>query len=173
MASESGTIKPAIYKDIILNARLPTVLHRVPLNWPCLDTAQLPIETWASHFDADTRYAPNGGPTFHFGRQTGGEQPQWEMSHSTGAMPVSRFLRDYGVPTGDDDTVDQTKWASFSYKNLSDMPPECRRDIGLDALGFERRSIEDFTFWLGSRGAHTPCHYDTYGCNVVVQVYGR
>lgn len=174
MASESvNSIEPATYKDIILNCRLPTILRRVPLKWPCLDNAQLPIESWAAHFDADTRYVPNGGPQFHFGRQMGGRQSQWEISHSTGSLPVSRFIRDYGEPTADTVPIDQTKWASFSYRNLSDMPAECRRDIGLAALGFERRSIEDFTFWLGSRGTHTPCHYDTYGCNVVVQVYGR
>lgn len=28
------------------------------------------------------------------------------------------------------------------------------------------------TFWLGSRGAHTPLHYDSYGLNVVVQLVG-
>ncbi|XP_035892657.1 HSPB1-associated protein 1 isoform X2 [Anopheles stephensi] len=32
---------------------------------------------------------------------------------------------------------------------------------------------EDITFWIGSKQAHTPCHYDTYGCNIVVQVFGR
>jgi HSPB1-associated protein 1 len=30
----------------------------------------------------------------------------------------------------------------------------------------------DCTLWLGSLGAHTPLHYDTYGCNVVCQISG-
>lgn len=31
----------------------------------------------------------------------------------------------------------------------------------------------DSTLWLGSAGAFTPLHYDTYGTNIVAQVYGR
>ncbi|THD26178.1 putative dachshund [Fasciola hepatica] len=29
------------------------------------------------------------------------------------------------------------------------------------------------TFWLGSSGAYSVCHYDTYGVNLVVQVFGQ
>ncbi|RLU14712.1 hypothetical protein DMN91_012599 [Ooceraea biroi] len=29
------------------------------------------------------------------------------------------------------------------------------------------------TIWIGSKGAHTDCHRDTYGYNLVAQVYGR
>ena len=28
------------------------------------------------------------------------------------------------------------------------------------------------TLWLGSAGAHTPCHYDTYGSNLVAELQG-
>lgn len=33
-------------------------------------------------------------------------------------------------------------------------------------------SPEDLTLWVGTRGAHSPLHYDTYGNNVVLQVSG-
>ncbi|CAH1961837.1 unnamed protein product [Acanthoscelides obtectus] len=33
--------------------------------------------------------------------------------------------------------------------------------------------LEDSTIWIGSKGAHTPCHQDTYGFNLVHQIYGR
>ncbi|KAF5394190.1 Heat shock proteinB1 associated protein 1 [Paragonimus heterotremus] len=29
------------------------------------------------------------------------------------------------------------------------------------------------TFWLGSSGSNTLCHYDTYGVNLVVQIFGK
>lgn len=29
------------------------------------------------------------------------------------------------------------------------------------------------TIWVGSRGCHSPLHYDTYGKNIVVQLHGR
>lgn len=40
-------------------------------------------------------------------------------------------------------------------------------------LGFEGRSGKDSTFWIGSSGAYTPCHFDTYGSNLVAQICGR
>jgi len=41
------------------------------------------------------------------------------------------------------------------------------------AFGFDGRDGTQSTFWLGSQGAYTVCHYDTYGCNLVAQIYGR
>ncbi|XP_011644560.1 HSPB1-associated protein 1 isoform X1 [Pogonomyrmex barbatus] len=29
------------------------------------------------------------------------------------------------------------------------------------------------TIWIGSKGAHTDCHWDTYGYNLVAQIHGR
>lgn len=40
-------------------------------------------------------------------------------------------------------------------------------------VGFSEQGIDETTLWIGSRGAHTPCHMDTYGCNLVAQVIGR
>ena len=40
-------------------------------------------------------------------------------------------------------------------------------------FGFPERGGSDSTIWIGNDGAHTPCHLDTYGCNLVAQVYGR
>ena len=34
-------------------------------------------------------------------------------------------------------------------------------------------SSDKLTLWLSSQGAHTPLHYDTYGCNLVVQLSGQ
>lgn len=33
-------------------------------------------------------------------------------------------------------------------------------------------SADNATIWVGSKGAHTPLHYDSYGRNVIVQLYG-
>lgn len=40
-------------------------------------------------------------------------------------------------------------------------------------FGFPGRNGRESTLWIGSLGAHTPCHLDTYGCNLVFQVQGR
>lgn len=31
--------------------------------------------------------------------------------------------------------------------------------------------LAEATVWLGSRGAHSALHFDTYGCNVILQVF--
>lgn len=36
----------------------------------------------------------------------------------------------------------------------------------------QNSSSIDCTLWMSSRGAHTPLHYDTYGINIVCQLYG-
>ncbi|XP_078485638.1 HSPB1-associated protein 1 [Ciona intestinalis] len=40
-------------------------------------------------------------------------------------------------------------------------------------LGFSGNEGTDSAIWIGSQGAHTVCHYDTYGYNLVLQVQGR
>lgn len=40
------------------------------------------------------------------------------------------------------------------------------RDVGVERDGSQS------TLWLGSEGAHTPTHYDSYGVNLVAQLHG-
>ena len=39
-------------------------------------------------------------------------------------------------------------------------------------FGFEKRNANDSTLWIGTKNAYTPCHYDSYGYNLVAQIYG-
>lgn len=78
----------------------------------------------------------------------------------------------YKESTADNDEYFRENWASYSYRYINELPEECRKGITFDCFGFPDIA-EDISFWIGSRGAHTPCHYDTYGCNIVVQVHGR
>lgn len=45
--------------------------------------------------------------------------------------------------------------------------------INWSDIGLKDRSGKQSTLWIGSQGAHTPCHYDTYGINFVAQIVGR
>jgi len=40
-------------------------------------------------------------------------------------------------------------------------------------FGFAGRDGRDSTLWIGTWGANTPCHLDSYGCNLVFQIQGR
>ncbi|NXA08332.1 HBAP1 protein, partial [Sapayoa aenigma] len=46
-------------------------------------------------------------------------------------------------------------------------------DVRWSDFGFPGRSGKESTLWIGSEGANTPCHLDSYGCNLVLQVQGR
>lgn len=67
-------------------------------------------------------------------------------------------------------------WVYADYKymiQLCDGRPELIQAIDWSVLGFAGRGGADSTLWVGSKGANTPCHYDTYGCNLVAQLWGR
>ena len=66
-------------------------------------------------------------------------------------------------------------WIYADYKYMcqlcSDMP-ELQSAIDWSVFGFGGLSGKDSTLWVGSEEAYTPCHYDTYGCNLVAQLSG-
>ena len=67
-------------------------------------------------------------------------------------------------------------WIYADYKymiNLCEDRPELLRAIDWGPFGFEGRGGADSTLWAGSDEAYTPCHFDTYGCNLVAQIWGR
>ena len=67
-------------------------------------------------------------------------------------------------------------WVYADYKymhQLCDEMPEMLSAIDWSVFGFQGRDGKDTTLWIGSEGACTPCHYDTYGCNLVAQLWGR
>jgi len=65
-------------------------------------------------------------------------------------------------------------YADYKYMHqLCDDMPEMLSAVDWSVFGFQGRDGKDTTLWVGSEGACTPCHYDTYGCNLVAQLWGR
>lgn len=67
------------------------------------------------------------------------------------------------------------KWFYFDYKYADDWlrdKPEILNTLNWHEFGINMSS-KDSTLWIGSKGAHTICHQDTYGCNFVTQTHGR
>uniref|UniRef100_A0A182QT04 JmjC domain-containing protein n=1 Tax=Anopheles farauti TaxID=69004 RepID=A0A182QT04_9DIPT len=155
---ESINMDPTKLKDIILNAKRPYVIQNAThTQWKCFHQT---FEEWCKGFDAMT---PNLVP-FEGCSKKGNSTPQWERQRTK----VMMKMQDICKPK----ESSNNRWNSFSYRNIGQLPEPCRRGINFAAFGFPEID-EDITFWIGSAGAHTPCHYDTYGCNIVVQVYGR
>ena len=143
-------------KDIILNVRQPTVLKNLQINWKCFDQT---FENWLESFDME---CDGDGFDFDSGPTKNGSSPQFERYRKKAVMKMSDFYAN-----NDDDQ----NWFSYSYKYLKDCPEACREGIDFNFLGFPDVE-EEISFWIGSKNAHTPGHYDSFGCNVVVQVCG-
>ncbi len=67
-------------------------------------------------------------------------------------------------------------WMYADYKYMSHLCVKHEvmiKSIDWSVFGFKGRNGNDSTLWVGSEYASTPCHYDTYGCNLVAQLSGR
>ncbi|XP_053672071.1 HSPB1-associated protein 1 [Anopheles nili] len=148
---------PTELRDIILNARQPYVVHNAHLPWDCFRQT---FEEWCEMYDGIQReLIPFEGCSVE-----SGSTPQWECQRTKAKMRMSDLCK-FNVNA-------KKRWNTFSYRNIHELPEACRRGINFACFGFPEVD-NDITFWISSAQAHTPCHYDTYGCNIVVQVYGR
>ncbi|XP_014669802.1 PREDICTED: HSPB1-associated protein 1 homolog isoform X2 [Priapulus caudatus] len=67
-------------------------------------------------------------------------------------------------------------WAYIDYRYFTDVFGKTSEEVEAvdwSVFGFKESHGKDTTLWLGTKGAYTPCHYDSYGCNLVAQLYGR
>jgi HSPB1-associated protein 1 len=145
------------FRNIVLNAKQPIVVKNSQvLHWPCLS---MDFQEWAEHFDAEKATC-----SFDLGRHKFGSISQFERFRSTKTMKMTEFLS----KCADDDEF----WCCHNYKYLNDCPEQCRKGISFADLGFPEVD-DDISFWVGKKGSHTPVHFDAYGCNIVVQVFGR
>lgn len=69
--------------------------------------------------------------------------------------------------------VPADSWAYFDYKYMcTEIDPAYLPLFSWEKFGFPDKSGFDSTLWVGTEGAHTPCHQDTYGENLVAQLVG-
>uniref|UniRef100_A0A5S6Q880 JmjC domain-containing protein n=1 Tax=Trichuris muris TaxID=70415 RepID=A0A5S6Q880_TRIMR len=64
-------------------------------------------------------------------------------------------------------------WAYLDYNYMFDCF-ECSHldDVDWNTFGIAQSGRES-TFWMGTAGSFTACHYDTYGFNIVAQLCGK
>ncbi|KAH8358426.1 hypothetical protein KR093_000059, partial [Drosophila rubida] len=149
-------------RDIILNTKVPLVLKDFPVNWECFDGS---LWDWCTRFDKDASEMP----TFESMAIADCETPQWERKRKRIDMSMEYFLNEYSKR--DENRKSKSEWAAYQYKRADELPPSCAHGIDFKRFGFPEHD-NDYSLWLGSKHANTPCHYDTYGINIVVQVYG-
>ena len=142
--------------------------------WPCL---QWDVDDW-THVFGDCELNFRIGPRLGAGESLAA--PQWERESQKCVMTFEHFLDWVKGVTSCTTTCGRevncdTHWAYFDYYYLRCLGLKCslRDALHWGALGFPERGVENSTLWIGSPGANTPCHIDTYGCNLVAQVSGR
>ncbi|XP_066542951.1 HSPB1-associated protein 1 homolog [Hoplias malabaricus] len=67
-------------------------------------------------------------------------------------------------------------WAYADYKYLALLLQDKSsmfKDLKWSDFGYPGRDGRESTLWIGTNGANTLCHLDTYGCNLVFQIQGR
>lgn len=139
-----------------------TVPHKIKnnhkLNWSIFKMSQ---KEW---FDAMDSGLDHQQVNFSTGNIKHSDYPYWERVRGKESMSFGEFLEKTKSNYFDN------RWASHSYKDIETWPSALRDSIDFSQLGFD--DAQDILFWLGTRGANTPCHYDTYGFNIVVQIFG-
>uniref|UniRef100_A0A8C5TZI5 HSPB1 associated protein 1 n=1 Tax=Malurus cyaneus samueli TaxID=2593467 RepID=A0A8C5TZI5_9PASS len=161
---------PEKSKEIVMSLQQPAVFCNMVSDWPAL------------HWNAKYLSTVLEGKTIQFrlGLKTVDLVPQFETSCSYVEATLEEFLAwTCGQPclSGPFSCYDYSKyWAYADYKYIARIfedKPEIFQDVRWSDFGFPGRSGKESTLWIGSEGANTPCHLDSYGCNLVLQVQGR
>ncbi|NXC16744.1 HBAP1 protein, partial [Corythaeola cristata] len=162
---------PEKTKEIVVSLQQPAVFCNMVSDWPAL------------HWNAKYLSAVLDGRTIQFrlGLKTVDLVPQFETRCSYVEATLEEFLAwSCGQPSclsGPFSRYEYSKyWAYADYKYIARIfedKPEIFQDIKWSDFGFPGRSGKESTLWIGSEGANTPCHLDSYGCNLVLQVQGR
>ncbi|CAK6441719.1 unnamed protein product [Pipistrellus nathusii] len=161
---------PEKAKEIIMSLQQPAVFCNMAFDWP------------ARHWTAEhlSKVLHGKQIRFRMGMKSTDTVPQFETSCSYVEATLEEFLtwnRDHSSISGPFIDYDYSKfWAYADYKYVASLF-EDKTDIFQDVIwsdfGFRGRNGRESTLWIGSLGAHTPCHLDSYGCNLVFQVQGR
>lgn len=151
-------LDPADIRTAISTIHQPCVLKNLALDWPLF---KMTFEEWCKKMDQFV----TTDVSFTSGTRKHCDLPYWERFRNKVPLTFTEFFNKTKENKFND------CWLSHSYKDISSWPIELRESITFKQLGFD--NAEDILFWLGSSGANTPCHYDTYGFNIVVQVFGQ
>ncbi|XP_029174147.1 HSPB1-associated protein 1 [Nylanderia fulva] len=87
-------------------------------------------------------------------------------------------LQEFFMATGDMTEEGYDKWLYCDYKHMTEFKdkPEIIESFNWLKFGVDKEFGKNglrSTIWIGSKGAHTDCHWDTYGYNLVAQIHGR
>ncbi|KAK6485289.1 HSPB1-associated protein 1-like protein isoform X1 [Huso huso] len=162
---------PEEARGIVGSLKQPAVFCNMACDWPALKWS---VEYLSSVLeDKPLR--------FRIGKRQTAKAPQFETQCCYAEATLSEFLAwTQGQPDaaiGPFSTSPYSQcWAYADYKYIAMLFEEesaMFQDVVWTDFGFPDRDGRDSTLWIGTEGANTPCHQDSYGCNLVLQVHGR
>lgn len=161
---------PEKAKEIIMSSQQPVIFCNMVSNWPA--------RNWTANHLAEVLRGRQ--IRFRMGMKNTHTDPQFETTCSYVEATLEEFLTwnsDLSITSGAFRDYDRSKfWAYADYKycaSLFEDKTDIFQDVIWSDFGFPGRNGRESTLWIGSLGAHTPCHLDSYGCNLVFQVQGR
>ncbi|XP_061697908.1 HSPB1-associated protein 1 homolog [Syngnathoides biaculeatus] len=170
-ATHIPAFAPEEANRIVARLQQPAVFLNMTQGWPVLG--------WTA--DNLRRRLGDRPVRFRLGRKEETDVPQFETQCCYVEAGMGQFLSWLKGEEGEDvgsfcDYPRSQFWAYADYKYIARMfahQPDMFEDVKWEAFGFEGRNGKESTLWIGTLGANTPCHLDSYGCNLVLQVQGR
>ncbi|XP_058293406.1 HSPB1-associated protein 1 isoform X2 [Hylobates moloch] len=161
---------PEKAKEIIMSLQQPAVFCNMVFDWPA--------RHWNAKYLSEVLHGKR--IRFRMGMKSMSTVPQFETTCNYVEATLEEFLTwncDQSSISGPFRDYDHSKfWAYADYKyfvSLFEDKTDLFQDVKWSDFGFPGRNGQESTLWIGSLGAHTPCHLDSYGCNLVFQVQGR
>uniref|UniRef100_A0A672L317 HSPB1-associated protein 1 homolog n=1 Tax=Sinocyclocheilus grahami TaxID=75366 RepID=A0A672L317_SINGR len=168
MASKPFTPEEA--RRIVQCLQTPAVFLNMTTDWPALHWT---VEHLSTCLTERLR--------FRIGKRTEDMAPLFETECSYIEATIKEFLS--WTANEDESLVGpfsgyhcKELWAYADYKYITQLfqdKPAMFQDVVWSDFGFPGRDGRDSTLWIGTQGANTPCHLDSYGCNLVFQIQGR
>ncbi|KAM3962508.1 HSPB1 associated protein 1 [Aphomia sociella] len=153
----SAALNEDTVRYLIGNVNMPLVFRKFVSNWPI---CQWNVDKWCSVF------GEREIPFRCMKKDFMSDEPCWERRCKVKSMTLKKFVD--GLPSHDE-------WMYFDYKYLHqwfNADTELYKEVSWKQFGYADKGATDSTLWVGSSGAHTPAHQDTYGINIVTQLYG-
>lgn len=161
---------PEKAKEIVMSLQQPAIFCNMVFDWPA--------RHWTAKHLSEVLHGKQ--IRFRMGMKSTDTVPQFETTCSYVEATIEEFLAwncDHSGISGPFRDYDHSEfWAYADYKyfvSLFEDKTDIFQDVIWSDFGFPGRNGRESTLWIGSLGAHTPCHLDSYGCNLVFQVQGR
>ncbi|KAM3607520.1 uncharacterized protein V6R79_009149 [Siganus canaliculatus] len=170
-AGSNKPFSPEEVQEILQHLHQPAVFTNMTSDWPVL--------RWtAEHLSS---CLGDKLVRFRLGRKEETKTPLFETQCSYLEARLAHFLSwtqgQTGTHVGPFSEYPRSDyWAYADYKYIAMLfqdQPSIFEEVRWSQFGFEGRNGRESTLWIGTEGANTPCHLDSYGYNLVLQIQGR